>query len=120
MVIGEQRPYLAALVVLSAEAWRRETAQLAEAEEASPSAQRRESLLLERIAKAVRGFPTHATPRAVWWTTEPWTIAGGLLTPTLKIKRPAMEQRFATQIATLYARKPKTRAPAGHVVANRP
>lgn len=112
MVIGEARPYLAALVVLNREEWRRAAAQLAEGAGAPPSKERQEALLLQRIAKAVQGFPAYATPRAVWWTTEPWTIAAGLLTPTLKTKRLAMEQRFANEIAALYGRRRDARSPA--------
>jgi long-chain acyl-CoA synthetase len=110
MVLGEGRPYLAALVVLNAEEWRRATGQLGAAAKAMPSGESQERLLLQRIAAAVRGFPAYATPRAVWWTTEPWTIDAGLVTPTLKIKRPAMEHRFADQIAALYAGRRGTHA----------
>ncbi len=105
MVIGEQRPFLAALVVLNAEEWRRQQALLANGGDgaALSSSEREAAFLLKRIAAAVKGFPAYATPRAVWWTTEPWTIAAGLQTPTLKIKRPALEQRFAKEIEGLYA-----------------
>jgi long-chain acyl-CoA synthetase len=105
MVLGEGRPYLAALVVLNAEEWRRAMAQLGPGAGASPAREDQERLLLQRIAAAVRGFPAYATPRAVWWTTEPWTIDAGLVTPTLKVKRPAMEHRFAAEIAALYERR---------------
>jgi long-chain acyl-CoA synthetase len=105
MVIGEGRPYLAVLVVLNGEEWRRAAARLGEVAGSPPSKERQEALLLQRIAKVVQDFPAYATPRAVWWTTEPWTIAAGLLTPTLKIKRPAMEQRFANEIAALYGHR---------------
>ena len=36
----------------------------------------------------------------------PWTIAAGLVTPTLKNKRPALEHRFAAEIEQIYAHKP--------------
>jgi long-chain acyl-CoA synthetase len=110
MVLGEGRPFLAALVVLNAEGWRRATAQLGPSAGASLSREDQERFLLQRIAQAVRGFPAYATPRAVWWTTEPWTIDAGLVTPTLKIKRPAMEHRFAAEIATLYGHRQTTPA----------
>ena len=75
----------------------------------SPPTQYESDFLLRRIAEAVMEFPAYATPRAIWWTTEPWTIANGLLTPTLKIKRPALEQRLRPQIETIYstARPPR-------------
>jgi len=58
--------------------------------------------VLDHIARAVRGFPAYAKPRAVHVSLEPWTIDAGLITPTLKPKRPAIEKRFAAEIADLY------------------
>lgn len=113
MVIGEQRPYLAALVVLNADEWQSEKARLdSDSSGVASSPTRHESdFLLRRIAQAVQGFPAYAIPRAVWWTSEPWTIANGLLTPTLKVKRAALEQRLAPQIEKLYSTK---RLPGAH------
>lgn len=47
-------------------------------------------------------FPEYAQVRRSWMTLEPWTIANGLLTPTLKLKRPVIEHRFAEHILKLY------------------
>lgn len=107
MVIGEQRPYLAALVVLNAAEWQPEKARIEKeaAGTASPLTHREADFLRRRIAEAVKDFPAYATPRAVWWSTEPWTIAEGLLTPTLKIKRAALERRLAAEIEGLYPQK---------------
>jgi long-chain acyl-CoA synthetase len=57
---------------------------------------------LERIGLALCAFPHYATPRAVWLSLEPWTVAAGLITPTLKPKRLAIQARFAAEIAELY------------------
>ncbi len=106
MVIGENRPYLAVLAVLNAQAWEQEKRRLAtgiDGGRTSPDAE--SALLLKRIASAVRDYPAYATPRAVWWSTEPWTVTAGLITPTLKNKRAAIEHRFAAEIEQLYARK---------------
>jgi long-chain acyl-CoA synthetase len=94
MVIGENRPYLAVLAVLDPEAWEREKRGLADNACAD--------FLRKRIAQAVKAFPAYATPRAVWWTTDPWTTDNGLLTPTLKNKRNNIQARFAAEIARLY------------------
>ncbi|MFT4117952.1 AMP-dependent synthetase/ligase [Bradyrhizobium sp.] len=104
LVVGEQRPFLTALVVLNAKAWVEEKQRLTAAGKQGEAAER--AALLARIAAAVKAYPSYATPRAVWWTLEPWTIAAGLLTPTLKNKRPALEHRFAAEIEQIYARKP--------------
>ncbi|MGY8635922.1 AMP-dependent synthetase/ligase [Bradyrhizobium sp. 14AA] len=104
LVVGEQRPFLAALVVLNAKAWVQEKERLAASGKQGGAAER--AALLARIAAAVKTYPSYATPRAVWWTLDPWTIAAGLLTPTLKNKRPALERRFASEIEQIYAKKP--------------
>ncbi|WBL78350.1 AMP-dependent synthetase/ligase [Bradyrhizobium xenonodulans] len=103
LVVGEQRPFLTALVVLNARAWVQEKERLAAAGKQGEAETR--AALLARIATAVKAYPSYATPRAVWWTMEPWTIAAGLLTPTLKNKRPALEHRFADEIEQIYAKK---------------
>jgi long-chain acyl-CoA synthetase len=117
MVIGEKRPYLAVLAVLNAHAWDREKSRLHNTNRVSAQdASRVEAtFLLGRIAAAVKAYPAYATPHAVWWSTDPWTIDAGLLTPTLKTKRAAIEQRFAAEIEKLYAarqQQPSVRQPA--------
>ncbi len=109
LVIGEQRPFLTTLVVLNAKAWETERAVLVANGRPGEAAEKAD--LLARIAEAVKAYPSYATPRAVWWTLEPWTIAAGLLTPTLKNKRAALEHRFAAEIEQIYARKPAAVVP---------
>ena len=104
MVIGEARPYLAALVVLERAAWERQAERLGlePRDPSSLTAEPAQSWALEHIGAAVRAWPAYARPRAVWLSLEPWTVSAGLLTPTLKLKRPAIEARLAAEIAALY------------------
>jgi long-chain acyl-CoA synthetase len=104
LVIGENRPFLAALVVLNAKSWAEQQASLAGHGRHAPEAET--ALLLRHIARAVKDYPAYATPKAVWWTLEPWTIQAGLITPTLKNKRPALERHFAAEIEAIYAKRP--------------
>ena len=96
-VIGEKRPFIAALAVLDPRQWERA------AGDAALNTSEARRTVLERIRRAVAAFPAYATPRAAWCTLEPWTIENGLITPTLKVKRAVVEQRFATQIEEFYA-----------------
>jgi long-chain acyl-CoA synthetase len=106
MVVGEGLPYLAALVVLSRERW----PGLAHAAGVDPrdpgalSAPAVVSAALARIERQLARFPSYARVRRAWLTLEPWTIEAGLITPTLKLKRAALAQRFAEAIAQLYRR----------------
>ena len=105
MVLGENRPYLAVVAALDPVIWAREKKALAD--EAEPGALKAQAdFLLARIRAAVKSYPAYATPRAVAWTTEPWTVELTLVTPTLKNKRLNIEARFAREIEGLYGRKP--------------
>ena len=102
MVLGENRPYLAVVAALDPERWAREKP----ADDADPRAAKKvyADFLLGRIREAVKSFPAYATPRAIAWTTEPWTVESTLLTPTLKNKRLNIQALFAKEIEALYAR----------------
>jgi long-chain acyl-CoA synthetase len=104
MVFGEARPYLVALAVVNPEAW------LQFCKERGVAANNPETLtdkvvqsnVLERIALNMRAFPGYAKVNRVLLLQEPWSIDNGLLTPTLKLKRPDVAGRFSEQIKQLY------------------
>lgn len=104
MVVGEGRPCLATLLVLNRCEWEKLASsiglEVAAAESLThPAAQ---TAVLARIKTALRGFPRYARVRAVYLTLEPWSVENGLITPTMKLKRSAIEQRFAEEIIQLY------------------
>lgn len=104
MIVGEGKPYLAALLVLNRDRWRLEALSLG-MDVQGPETLRSTAATdwaLSRVKEALRGFPSYAMPRRVCLLTEPWTVANGLMTPTLKPKRAAIEARLATRIAELY------------------
>ena len=104
MVTGEGKPFLAALVVLNEQGWREAARALAVDPDqpdslALPAVK---SFMLDRANHLLRGFPGHARVRAISLTLTPWSVADGLLTPTLKLKRPVMLEKFAPQISAMY------------------
>lgn len=104
-VIGENRPFISTIVVLNKEEWSKlaSTLDLAPNDPESLLATVTRNAVLKRIKTAVKDFPQYALPRNVYLTLEPWTIENGLITPTLKLKRKALNEKFAPQIQTLYA-----------------
>ncbi len=60
-------------------------------------------MILARWAEKLAALPRHAQIHAVHLSLEPWTVQAGLLTPTLKVKRQALQQHFAREIEALYA-----------------
>jgi len=106
MVVGENRPFVSAMVVLNRALWNQLAATLAlDAQDpASLQAAPVREALLARIKEASKQFPYYAVPRAVWATLDAWTIENSLITPTLKLKRNALHGRLAPAIDGLYQR----------------
>ena len=106
MVVGEGKPYLTALLVLNQTVWEK----LASANELNPEdlmslqSKKITGYILTKITQLIQGFPGHARIRSVYLTLEPWTIDNGLITPTLKLKRSAIANRFSNQILQLYSK----------------
>ena len=105
LVIGDNRPYLSVLLVLNPEQWAL-LAQRLGLDPKDPSAcnhrQIRE-VVLERVARQISTFPGYARIRDVACQLEPWSIEDGLLTPTLKLRREQVCQRFTDDIERMYA-----------------
>jgi len=104
MVIGERMPFLSALVVLDRKVWDRVSRGmvLPEGEDGALPDEEVEELLLGRIRKCLHAFPGFARIRRVTATLEPWTTANGLLTPTLKLKRATIREKFQLNIERMY------------------
>jgi long-chain acyl-CoA synthetase len=62
-----------------------------------------EEILLSRITTQMREFPGYAQVRRVSATLDPWTVENGLLTPTLKLKRAKVMEKFNAEIDGMYA-----------------
>jgi long-chain acyl-CoA synthetase len=82
MLVGEGRPFLTLLAVTQ---------------------ETDEKTLLARANERLKAFPRWVRVRRVIATREPWTIENGLLTPTLKLKRPVLLARFKNAVEAAYA-----------------
>jgi long-chain acyl-CoA synthetase len=82
MLVGEGRPFLTLLTVT------KETD---------------EKLLLDRANEMLKHFPRWVRIRKVIRTQEPWSVDNGLLTPTLKLKRPLVLAHFKDAVDQAYA-----------------
>ena len=104
MVIGDNRPYLSALLVINPEQWEVYAKQLKvdPADTEACKSARVNEIVLERVARQISAFPGHAKIRRVCCQLEPWTIENGLMTPTLKLKRNKTLERFEADIEKMY------------------
>ena len=105
MLLGEAKPYLSVLAVVNAEQWKALSARhgldgaAVEALQSKPAT----DIVLQRIAAQLGHFPGYAQVRRVALTLEPWTVENGMLTPTMKVKRAKVMERFHADIDALYA-----------------
>jgi long-chain acyl-CoA synthetase len=58
------------------------------------------------VKKSLRDLAKFEVPKKLLLVTEDFTVENGLLTPTLKVKRRAVERRHADRIEALYAEPP--------------
>jgi long-chain acyl-CoA synthetase len=104
MIVGEGKPYLAAIATLNPEHWQSWCAEqhLDAAEAGTLADSRVNKMLLAKLAAHLKGFPGYAQVRRAHFTLEPWTVENGILTPTLKKKRAPIAARYAKEIESLF------------------
>jgi len=83
MLVGEGRAYFGLLVVSKLDDERE---------------------LCRRANEQLKDFPGYARIRHLARVAEPWTVENDLITPTLKMKRNKIEERYAQEIEAMYKR----------------
>ncbi len=104
LVIGEGQSFLTALVVLNADHWPELAAQFQLDPQAADSLSDPRLLksIIKRVQNCLIAFPGFAKIRRVTPLLEPWSIDNGLLTPTMKIKRPQVLERYRSAVEQMY------------------
>jgi len=104
LVIGEGRPYLSALLVPNPEAFARvaEELHLDPANEAVCCDENVRSIFMEHVQQRTASFPGYARVRELAVVNEPWTPDNGLATPTLKLRRNQILERYIDVTEELY------------------
>ncbi len=105
LVIGENRPSLAAIVVLNPSQWKILADKLGvdAGDKDQLNSPQVKKILLDKIGYRLKEFPGYAKIHRVHATTEPWDIDSGLITATLKVRREPIIEQFSSEIETLYA-----------------
>ena len=107
VVVGDQRPFIAALVTLDAEMLPGLAANARQAGDDASTRPRTDPDVLAALDRAVetreRGrVPRRVDPQVPRSSTTDFTEANGYLTPSLKVKRALVLKDFASDIDTLY------------------
>ena len=111
LVVGDRRPFLAAVLVLEAGSWSLFAANKG-LDPRQPNHPANKIELQARIAPLLESLPRYAQVRTIHLTLEPWTIEAGLLTPTLKVKRDRVMPLFAEKIDQMYDEKTRASSAA--------
>ncbi len=103
MLIGEGKPYLSVMTVLSQEHWQKLAAEHNKPADASSlRTSEIQQALLARLGAQMKQFPGYAQVRRVSATLEPWTVENGLLTPTMKLRRNRVMDKFQAELDQMY------------------
>jgi long-chain acyl-CoA synthetase len=104
MVVGDERPFLSALLVLNPEQWEAiaDSLQLDSEDPESLKSGQFEKLVCEKVAARLIEFPGYARIHQVTCTIDPWTIENELITPTLKLKRNRIMEHYDAAISEMY------------------
>ncbi|VAW60785.1 Long-chain-fatty-acid--CoA ligase [hydrothermal vent metagenome] len=104
MIVGEGRAFLSAVLVLDRVAWTELAVNLSIHPDSPDAFTQRnvEKAIIKRVSDRLKDFPGYAKIRRVHVTLEPWTVDDGLITPTLKIKRAKVLEKFSAEIDMLY------------------
>jgi long-chain acyl-CoA synthetase len=105
IVIGEKRPYLSALVVPNLEKLKELAKSMklnTEADELTNNEKLHEKIL-SLIHNRLRSFPGYAEIRRIGIIKEAWSIENGMMTPTLKLKRSLVLDKYNQLVDRLYS-----------------
>ena len=101
LILGEGKSFLSALVVLNKFALKTALKEKGWSKDSLPKDQFDE-FILEQISNQMSDFPGYAKVRKAHVCDAEWTVEGGFLTSTLKVKRPAVMAHYAEQIDAMY------------------
>jgi long-chain acyl-CoA synthetase len=109
LVVGDGKPFLAAVLVLEKKGWEKLATVLAiPTAELNHASARAETL--RRLGDQLTHFARHAQVRAVHLTLDQWTVENGLLTPTLKTKRAPLQAKYKNEIEKIFAETAASRS----------
>ena len=107
LIYGANRPFVTALLVIDTSVLRkimkkRHINGSIEEILQRPKIQR---LIAKTLKKQVESFKSYEKPKEFILLTEDWTIDNELLTPTLKIKRKNIEEKYSVMINSVYEKQ---------------
>jgi long-chain acyl-CoA synthetase len=107
LVVGDQQPFIAALITIDPEAFPRWLSEQGRPADTKMADVVDDEALHAEIQKAIddanKAVSKAESIRKFTILPEDWTEAGGQLTPSMKLKRNVVQKEYADQIAALYS-----------------
>jgi len=104
LILGEAKPYLSALLVLSNDHLKLLCGKL-DLDSDDSGITRNDALLKhlkQTISDLLHEFPGYAQIKKISVCTDAWTVENGLMTPTLKLKRMRIMEKYQNKVELLY------------------
>lgn len=103
IIIGEAKPFLTAIITIEENNWKKFAEKLSvSTDESSLTLKNVKKLLLQRINTHLATFPGYAKIIRAHFIIKPWSIKDDLITPTLKLKRSKIHNKYEKEIIELY------------------
>ena len=104
IVIGEGKPFLAAIIVLDKEQWIpiAESFDLNPDDKNSLTNSQLRNYVVKRVANCLSDFPGYVQIRQVTLSLEPWTDENFFLTAAMKVRRKTLLEHFDNDINRMY------------------
>ena len=102
MIIGEGKPFLSALVVLNKPQLALLCNNMSLNEDTNPNSEAIMNELMQRVKTRLSAFPGYAKIFRIHADLEPWTVENALITPTLKLKRQPIMDKYKDVIGEFY------------------
>ena len=105
VLIGDRRKFPIAIVVPAFDrlrSWASNEGIRAESDETLVEEERVRTHVEEEVLEAVEPFAHYEQPKRVLLVDEEWTVENGVLTPSQKVKRRVVTERYAEEIDRLY------------------
>jgi long-chain acyl-CoA synthetase len=103
ILIGEGKPFLSLMTVLNKEQWQKFAGEhgCGPGPDAlcDPAVEKK---LLARVSAQMKQFPGYAQVRRITASLEPWSVENGLMTPTLKLRRSRVMEKFQAELDQMY------------------
>ena len=102
IIYGENKPYLTAILSLNHSEWSTIQTNIFSNKSIDINSTDAHEYILGKVKKCLYNFPGYARIYKIYCTMDAWTVENGLTTPTLKLKRKYIFDKYQKHIDEMY------------------